>query len=90
MWVEQVEFATCVILNKVDFVIPTQLNHTHALLHTLNPTARQETCTLGAAPLDAVLRTWQFSFSWADRFAAWKNSGGRPVAAGGEGGGEGV
>jgi len=58
-------------VNKVDLVSPQALQSLVALLSTLNPTARIETCSRGKLDLNRVINTGLFSFGRARAVPGW-------------------
>lgn len=71
LFVDQVEFADVVVINKVDLVTPEQREELRAILHRLNPDASLIEAERGKVPLDAVLDTGRFDMEKAQSSAGW-------------------
>jgi len=68
---DQVEFASVIVINKIDLVTPEQAAELHAILHKLNPTARILQAERGIVPLKELLHTSSFDMAEAERSAGW-------------------
>lgn len=71
LFVDQVEFADVIVMNKVDLVTPEQRDELRAILHRLNPEAFLIEAERGKVPLDAVLDTRRFDMEKAQSSAGW-------------------
>lgn len=71
--VDQIEFATTIILNKVDVVSPEESDRLEMLLATLNPGARILRSTFAEVPLEQVLGTGAFDLTVAQASDAWRS-----------------
>ena len=69
--VEQLEFCTTVVLNKVDLVTPEQLAEARAIVRSLQKKAVIVEADHGEVDLSEVLDTGRFSFDDVYRSAAW-------------------
>ena len=69
--IEQVEFATTILLNKTDLVSPDELETVAAFVKKLNPGATVLRCTNSAVPLDSVLNTKAYSLDCAALMPGW-------------------
>ena len=69
--VDQVEFATVIVINKVDLATPEQLTRIEALIRDLNPDAEILRAEQGQVPLGKVLGTRGFDFELAKASAGW-------------------
>ena len=73
LWVEQIEFADTVVLNKVD-LLPNgeaELAALSALVRKLNPGARIVPASFGRVDLGAVVHTGSFSLDKAQSAPGW-------------------
>ena len=68
---DQVEFATVIVINKIDQVEPEVLRKTEALLRDLNPGAQIVHSEFGRVPLEQVLETRAFDLELAQASAGW-------------------
>ena len=68
---EQIEFATLLVINKVDLVNADELAQVEALLADLNPAARVLRAEYGRLPLDDLLETRSFDLELAQRASGW-------------------
>lgn len=71
LFIDQVEFADVIILNKTDLVSTEQRNELNAMLRKLNPGARVIEAERGNVPLDEVLNTGRFDMERAQSSAGW-------------------
>jgi len=71
LFVDQVEFADVILVNKADCVTPQQLQETIDAVKTLNPGAEVLPCVKGKVPLDKLLGTRRFKMDAAMQSAAW-------------------
>ncbi len=69
--IQQLEFCTTLVLNKVDLVKPEQVAELKALVRGLQKDAKIIEATNGAVDLDDLLNTGRFSFDEAYGSAAW-------------------
>ena len=69
--VEQLEFCTTVVLNKVDLVSPAQLEEVKAIVRSLQKDARIVEAVRADVPLEEVLDTGRFNFDSVYQSAAW-------------------
>jgi G3E family GTPase len=69
--IDQVEFASVIVLNKTDLVSAERLGELEGLLHHLNPSARLIHSRFGrVAPAD-ILHTGRFDLATAQQSAGW-------------------
>jgi len=71
LFIDQVEFADTLIINKTDLVSPDQLAELRAILHHLNPGADILESTRGRVDLAAILDTRRFDMEKAEASAGW-------------------
>ncbi|HHW88848.1 MAG TPA: GTP-binding protein [Chloroflexi bacterium] len=71
LFVEQVEFADVLVINKCDLVDATALGQLEAFLRRLNPQARIVCTHHGRIDPAEILNTGRFSFEHAGRFVTW-------------------
>jgi G3E family GTPase len=69
--IDQIEFATVILLNKCDLATPEDLDAIETFLQELNPFATIQRCEHGAVPLNQVLGTNSFSEQWAQGHPDW-------------------
>ena len=69
--IQQVEFCTTIILNKVDTVTPEQLAKVKAIIKTLQPKAKILETNYGKVPVSEILDTHRFDFDEASLSAGW-------------------
>ncbi len=69
--VDQVEFASVLVISKADLVAAEDLDYLEALLRSLNPAARILRADNGRLPLDAVLGTGLFDLEQAAGHPGW-------------------
>ena len=69
--IQQVEFCTKIILNKVDLVSKEELEEVKAVLKALQPEAEYIEAVQGEVALDKILNTECFDFDKASSSAAW-------------------
>jgi len=69
--IQQIEFCTTVILNKVDKVTPEQLGRVRAMIKTLQPKARIIETTYGKTAVSDILDTHSYDFEKAASSAGW-------------------
>ena len=72
LFIDQVEFANVIIVNKADLVTPEKLNALKAVLQRLNPEARVVTTERGQVDLSEVLDTQRFDMEKAQSSAGWQ------------------
>ena len=68
---EQVEFATIIVVNKVDLVSKASLKRVEALIADLNPSARVLKAEYGRLPLGDILDTRGFDLEVAQAASGW-------------------
>ena len=68
---EQIEFASIVVVNKVDLVDEASLARVEALIADLNPSARILRSEFGRLPLEALLETRSFDLEAAQAAPGW-------------------
>ena len=69
--IQQIEFCTTMVLNKVDTVTPEQVAELKALVRSLQKDAKIIEATQGKVDLSELLNTNRFSFDEAYGSAAW-------------------
>jgi G3E family GTPase len=69
--IEQVEFATLIVINKIDLVSPAQLVQLERLLHDLNPGAEIVRAEKGRVPLEKLIHTRSFDLELAQASSGW-------------------
>ena len=69
--IQQVEFCTKIIINKVDLISEEDLKEVTAVLKALQPDAEYIYSTQGVVALDKILNTKSFDFETASGSAAW-------------------
>lgn len=69
--IQQIEFCSTLVLNKVDAVSAEQLAELRAIVRSLQKDAVIVEATQGNVPLDQLLDTGRFSFEAAYNSAAW-------------------
>lgn len=72
--IQQLEFCTTLVLNKVDLVKPEQVAELKALVRSLQKDAKIVEATQGAVDLDELLDTGRFDFNKAYESAAWMDA----------------
>jgi G3E family GTPase len=71
LFIDQVEFANVLVINKADLVSPQKLTELRAILAKLNPGARIVESVRGNVPLDAILDTQLFDMEAAMTSPGW-------------------
>lgn len=71
LFIDQVEFADVIIVNKTDLVSSDQLAELRAILHHLNPGAEILESTRGRVDLSSILDTRRFDMEKAQTSAGW-------------------
>ncbi len=71
LFVDQVEFADVIIVNKTDLVTVQERDELHEILHALNPAAEILEFQRGIIPLDKILNTGRFDMEKAQSSAGW-------------------
>lgn len=71
LFIDQVEFANVIVINKADLVDEERLQKLQAIFKKLNPDADVVVATRGAIPLDRVLDTGHFDMEAASQSAGW-------------------
>ena len=71
LFIDQVEFADVIIVNKTDLVSSDQLAELRAILHHLNPGAEILESTRGRVDLASILDTRRFDMEKAQASAGW-------------------
>ncbi|KAE8224752.1 hypothetical protein CF319_g2414 [Tilletia indica] len=74
LFVDQIEFAQCIIINKVDLVSKQHLEKVRHLVKTLNPDAKVLESVRGRIDLSDILNTGSFSYAKASLSAGWLKS----------------
>ncbi|KAL9938591.1 hypothetical protein V8E36_002310 [Tilletia maclaganii] len=74
LFVDQIEFADRIIINKVDLVTKEHLADVRKLVTTLNPTAQVIESIHGHIDLSQILNTHAFSYAKAATSAGWLKS----------------
>ena len=69
--IQQMEFCTTVVLNKVDEVAPEQLDELRAVIRQLQPEARILETNYGRVQVKDILDTHSFNFARAGKSAGW-------------------
>lgn len=69
--IQQIEFCTTIILNKVDKVTPDQLGRVKAMIKTLQPKARIIEASFGEVAVSDILDTKCYDFEEAVTSAGW-------------------
>lgn len=71
LFIDQVEFADVIVINKTDLVDAETLAELHAVLRRLNPVARIQEASRGLVPVDSILDTGLFDMEKASNSAGW-------------------
>jgi len=71
LFVDQVEFADVILVNKADCVSEAHLQEVVDTVKTLNPGAEVLPCVRGNVPLDKLMGTGRFNMEEAMKSAAW-------------------
>ncbi len=71
LFIDQVEFADVIVINKTDLVSPDRLARLHAILCQFNRTADILDAERGAVPLKSILDTKRFDMEKAQASAGW-------------------
>lgn len=74
LFINQIEFANVVILNKVDLVSAETVKMAENIIKMLNPSAEILKSTYSKIPLEKILDTGKFSMESAEKAAGWLNS----------------
>ena len=69
--IQQIEFCTIIILNKVSDVTPEELGRIRAIIRTLQPKAKIIECDYGNIDLEEILDTGMFQFDDVASSATW-------------------
>ena len=69
--VEQIEFCTTIVLNKVDLITPEQLGEVRAIVRSLQKDAVMIEAEQGVVALEELLDTGRFDFDRVYQSAAW-------------------
>ncbi|MCQ2408915.1 MAG: GTP-binding protein [Clostridia bacterium] len=69
--IQQVEFCTKIIINKVDMISKDELKEVESVVRTLQPEAELIEANYGKVSLDKILNTNSFDFDKAASSAAW-------------------
>ena len=69
--IQQIEFCSTVVINKVDQVTPEQLKKVEAVVRKLQPEAKMIEATFGQVDIDEILDTHRFDFEKASVSAGW-------------------
>ena len=71
LFIDQVEFADVLVINKTDLVSVEEREELHEILHRLNPLADVVESERGNVPLDRILNTHRFDMEKAQSSAGW-------------------
>ena len=71
LFVDQVEFADVILVNKTDLVPAVELEELRSILHHLNPVAEIIESHRGRIPLERILNTRRFDMEKAQASAGW-------------------
>jgi G3E family GTPase len=71
LFVDQVEFADVILINKTDLVPAAELKELRAILHHLNPVAEIIESQRGKVDLQKILNTGRFDMDKAQASAGW-------------------
>ena len=71
LFVDQVEFADVILINKTDLVPAAELKELRAILHHLNPVAEIIESQRGKVELQKILNTGRFDMDKAQASAGW-------------------
>lgn len=71
LFIDQVEFADVILINKTDLISPQEQDELRGILRKLNPVARLHETERSQVPLDAVLDTGLFDMEKAQSSAGW-------------------
>jgi len=71
LFIDQVEFANVIVINKVDLMTTEQREELNAILHQLNPEAQLVEAERGVVPIHRVLDTRLFDMERAQSSAGW-------------------
>jgi G3E family GTPase len=71
LFVDQVEFADVILINKTDLVPAAELKELRAILHHLNPVAEIIESQRGKVDLQMILNTGRFDMDKAQASAGW-------------------
>lgn len=71
---EQIEFASLIVVNKIDLVAPEGLAKVEALLKDLNPSAKLIRSERGRLPLSDLLKTQSFDLERAQAAPGWMHA----------------
>ncbi len=69
--IQQIEFCSTIILNKVDKVSPEQIGKVRAMIRALQPKARIIEASFGKVPVSDILNTNCYDFEEAVTSAGW-------------------
>ncbi len=69
--IQQIEFCTKIVINKIDLVTKDQLKEVEAVIRALQPDAELIEATDGVVDLSKVFNTKSFDFEKASTSAAW-------------------
>lgn len=71
LYIDQLEFANVVVLNKADMVSEEKLKQIAAVIHKLNPEAEVVRSTFGEIPLNKIINTRTFDLEKAENSFGW-------------------
>ena len=71
LFIDQIEFANVIIINKLDLVNEEQLKSVEELIKRLNPAAEILHATNSIVPLNKILMTNKFDFEEAQNTTKW-------------------
>lgn len=69
--VQQIEFCSTLIINKVDLVTEEQLNKVRAVIKAIQPTVKVIECSHGDVAVEEILATGRFDFDEVYASAGW-------------------
>ena len=69
--IQQIEFCTKIILNKVDELSEEELNKVRTIIKSLQPTAEIIETNYGKVEINKILNTYSFNYDEASMSAAW-------------------
>lgn len=68
---DQIEFANVILLNKTDLITEADLKLIRAVIHKLNPSAKQVETSFSKVALPEILNTGLFNFEESSQGAGW-------------------
>jgi G3E family GTPase len=79
LFIDQIEFANVILINKIDLVSKDQLTSVENLVKKLNPSAEIIHCQNSQVDMNKVLNTSKFNFEEAQNSAKWIEELAKPV-----------